>query len=229
MDIIIGRNAETGQLKVTIGQQTKNVGLNNSVPKTVSRVHCSLTPEEGGVFRLKNLKTQNVTYVNGLGVENKIVNKNDVIELGEERYPLRWELIDSAIPKMYDITHLEAVWNGYNEEVLSLTIKQNRFNAIKAGTGLITTLGLGATAAGLIKGQTNAYFYAVAGILSLAFLVKTYIDGAKVPKEKQRLLEKFQHEYICPNPKCGHFLGNQPYDQLKLLEACPYCRSIFKK
>ena len=229
MDIIIGRNAETGQLKVTIGQQTKSVGLNNSVPKTVSRVHCSLTPEEGGVFRLKNLKTQNVTYVNGLGVENKIVNKNDVVELGEERYPLRWELIDSAIPKMYDITHLEAVWNGYNEEVLSLTIKQNRFNAIKAGTGLITTLGLGATAAGLIKGQTNAYFYAVAGILSLAFLVKTYIDGAKVPKEKQRLLEKFQHEYICPNPKCGHFLGNQPYDQLKLLEACPYCRSIFQK
>lgn len=229
MEIFIGRNPDTGQLKVTVGQQSKNVGLNNSVPKTVSRVHCSLTPEEGGMFRLKNMKVQNVTYVNGLGVENKLVNKNDVIELGEDRYPLNWDLVDSAIPKMFDITPLEAIWNDYNNEVLSLTIKQNRFNAIKAGTGLITTLGLGASAAGLIKGQTNAYFYAAAGILSLCFLIKTYIDGAKVPKEKQRLLEKFQHEYVCPNPKCGHFLGNQPYDQVRLLEACPYCKSKYQK
>ena len=229
MEIIIGRNPETGQLKVTIGQQSKSVGLKNSVPNSVSRIHCSLTPEEGGVFRIKNLKTQNLTYVNGLGVENKIVNKNDVIELGEDHYPLSWELIDSALPKMFDITHLEAIWTNYNQQMLSLTIKQNRFNAIKAGTGLITTLGLGATAAGVIKGQTNAYFYATAGILSLIFLVKTYIDGAKMPKEKQRQLEKFQHEYVCPNPKCGHFLGNQPYDQVKLMEACPYCKSKFQK
>ena len=39
MEIIIGRNPETGQLKVTIGQQSKNVGLKDSVPQTVSRVH----------------------------------------------------------------------------------------------------------------------------------------------------------------------------------------------
>jgi hypothetical protein len=229
MEIILGRNPDTGQLKVTIGQQSTIVGPKQSVPQSVSRVHCSLTPETNGQFRLKNLKVQNVTYVNGLAVENKLVNKNDVIELGEERYPLNWELVDEAIPKMYDITHLEAIWDDYNQKVLSLTIKQNRFNAIKAGTGLITTLGLGASAAGLIKGSTNAYFYAVAGILSLCFLIKTYIDGAKVPKEKQRQWEEFQHQYICPNPKCGHFLGNQPYDQIRLLEACPYCRSKFQK
>jgi hypothetical protein len=229
MEIIIGRDPENGQLKVIVGQQSKNVGPMNAVPKTVSRQHCSLTTEEGGLFRLKNLKMQNVTYVNGVGVENKLVNKNDVVELGTERYRLSWDLVDQAIPKLFDLRPLEKVWNEYNDAMLALSIKQNKFNAIKAGTGLITTLGLGATAAGLIKGQTNAYFYATAGLLSLIFLVKTYIDGSKVPKERQRLLEKFQHDYICPNPKCGRFFGNQAYDQIKLFEQCPYCKSKFQK
>ena len=229
MEIIIGRDPESSQLKVVVGQQSKSVGPPNAVPKSVSRMHCSLTTEEGGLFRLKNLKMQNVTFVNGVEVENKLVNKNDVVELGTERYRLSWDLVDQAIPKMYDITHLEKVWDDFNNATLALSIKQNKFNAIKAGTGLITTLGLGASAAGLIKGQTNAYFYAAAGILSLIFLIKTYIDGSKVPKERQRLQEKFQHDYICPNPRCGRFFGNQAYDQIKLFDQCPYCRSKFQK
>lgn len=229
MEIILGRDPEKGQLKVIIGQQSKNVGPLNAVPKTVSRLHCSLTTEEGGQFRLKNLKMQNVTFVNGIEVENKLVNKNDVVELGAEHYQLNWDLIEQSIPKRFDITHLETVWNDYNKATLALSIKQNKFNAIKAGTGLITTLGLGASAAGIIEGRTNAYFYAAAGILSLVFLIKTYIDGAKVPKERQRLLENFQHDYVCPNPKCRKFFGNQAYEQIKLFDQCPYCRSNFKK
>ena len=32
--------------------------------------------------------------------------------------------------------------------------------------------------------------------------------------------------YVCP--KCGHFMGNQPYDILAQGKACPYCRAQFK-
>ena len=86
MEIILGRDPEKGQLKVIIGQQSKNVGPLNAVPKTVSRLHCSLTTEEGGQFRLKNLKMQNVEFrytVNSTGI---------LVEDGTNHEVIRWDM-----------------------------------------------------------------------------------------------------------------------------------------
>lgn len=77
MEIIIGRNAGTRQLNVELGAKVSVYGQANSVPLDVSRRHISLTKRPDGKYELKNLNEKNVTYVNGLAVEHKVVGETD--------------------------------------------------------------------------------------------------------------------------------------------------------
>ena len=228
MEIIIGRDAETSQLRITVGSQSRLFGTLGSVPASVSRQHCSLTRNSDGTFTMKNLKAQNITLVNGLAVEQKNVSERDTLELGNDHYPLDWGFIGQIMPRMADIRPLQQVWEQYQTDLLALTVKQNRFNALRAGTGILTMV---AIAAGFIIGKEESstlyvVLYSVAILLSLGFFVKSYIDAGKVPVERQRLSERFQHDYVCPC--CGRFLS-QPYDQVRLLDQCPYCKAQFRK
>ena len=110
MEMIIGRDAETSRLKILVGQKPYMAGERNSVPKTVSRKHCSITQQDGGMFLIKNLEVENITYVNGLPIEKKFVNEKDKIELGPEHYLLNWDILKKVLPpvkKEVDIRHLK--------------------------------------------------------------------------------------------------------------------------
>ena len=52
MEIIIGRNAQTGQLSLTMGTQTKSFGAANSVPRSVSRRHCRIQVLPNGTYTI---------------------------------------------------------------------------------------------------------------------------------------------------------------------------------
>ena len=52
MELIIGRDASTSQLRITMGQQSKTFGSAGCVPMTVSRQHCSLTINPDGSYRI---------------------------------------------------------------------------------------------------------------------------------------------------------------------------------
>ena len=81
MELIIGRDASTSQLRITMGQQSKTFGVAGSVPMTVSRQHCSLTINPDGSYRITNLKPQNVTFVNGVEIMAKtIINSSLIIQ-----------------------------------------------------------------------------------------------------------------------------------------------------
>ena len=82
MEIIIGRNAQTGQLSLTMGQQIKNIGAANSVPRSVSRRHCRVQVLPNGNYTIENLKMENDTFVNGSPIFTKTVTSSDVVELG---------------------------------------------------------------------------------------------------------------------------------------------------
>lgn len=228
MEITIGRDAETSKLAIVIGQQKRLIGTLGSVPKSVSRPHCSISFNADNTYEIKNLKAQNVTYVNGLSVECKKVTEKDVVELGEDRYLLNWSIISQFKPKVADIRPLQKIWLEYNQETLSLTVKQNKFNALRTGTGIITMV---AIASGFVIGREESgmlytILYGVAILLSLSFFIKSYIDASKLPKERMKLTQKFQHDYVCPQCK-RHF--TQPYDQLALSDNCPYCKASFRK
>ena len=228
MEIIIGRDKQTSKLRMSIGQQIKLFGTNGSVPLSVSREHLSLTVNADGTYKIKNLNAQNSTFVNGVSVESKTVTEKDSIELGADLYVLDWSYVNELKPKVADIRHLQGVWDEYNKGELELKVKERKANALRSGTGLLT---MGAIAVGFILGREQAgaiymILYGIAILVSVLFFVKSLRDAGKIPQQRQQQKDKFQHDYTCPN--CGRFLS-QPYDQVKLMDNCPYCKVMFRK
>ena len=69
----------------------------------VSRHHISLKPLGEGKWQIKNLNEQNVTFVNGLAVENKVISEQDHVELGKSHYLFLW---DAAFTHIFGVTCL---------------------------------------------------------------------------------------------------------------------------
>ena len=94
MDIIIGRDAITSQLSITVGDKVVLWGPKGGVPPMVGLQHCKLSITGEGM-RIDNLDINNHTFVNGNEVESKGVTRQDRIELGTEHYLLDWTAIDA--------------------------------------------------------------------------------------------------------------------------------------
>ena len=229
MELIIGRDATTSQLRITVGQQSKTFGALGSIPITVSRQHCSLTLLADGSYKITNLKPQNVTFVNGVEVMSKTITSADRIELGPSKFLVSWDWIKSFIPQMVDFRPLRNIWEEYDEHKLDQQIADRKFNSLRGVTGLIT---MGAIALSIIFPEfreTPLYIglYLFGLLVSVGFTIKAYQDSSKGPMKQKELMEDFQRHYVCPH--CHHFLGFQSYDVLMQNEACPYCKAKIKK
>lgn len=226
MEIIIGRDQQTRQLSIVKDGVTKLYGQPGSVPMDVSRHHLSLQPIDEGKWKIKNLNEQNVTFVNGIAIESKNISENDKVELGNSHYLLNWEALSEPKEETVDIRPLKIIWKEYDEKKFDSQIAERKFNAARSATGIITML---AIACSIILGHGPIYIilYALAIGISLAFTYLAYKKSTEVPKQQRELTKRFQQTYICP--KCGHFMGFQDYDILVQSDACPYCKTKYKK
>lgn len=225
--VIIGRDHRTNQLYRMANGKAQLIKQEKPVPTSVSKEHISLTITDDGKMILKNLNVQNYTFVNMVGVESKLIQEGDRIELGSGHYVLDWNIIKSFVPKYADIRPLKKVWEDYQNELMDLNIKERRFGHLRSATGLITTA---AVILGFVTGRDNPLFiilYVVAGVISAYFFFKAYSECDKTPKRIQEIKEAFPHKYVCPN--CGHFLDNRSYDILVQDGKCRHCQAIFKK
>lgn len=226
MEIIIGRDQQTRQLSIVKDGVTKHYGQPGSVPMDVSRHHLSLQPIGEGKWKIKNLNEQNVTFVNGIAIESKNISENDKVELGNSHYLLNWEALSESKEETVDIRPLKIIWKEYDEKKFDSQIAERKFNAARSATGIITML---AIACSIILGHGPIYIilYALAIGISLAFTYLAYKKSTEVPKQQRELTKRFQQTYVCP--KCGHFMGFQDYDILVQSDACPYCKTKYKK
>lgn len=226
MEYIIGRDAQTRQLAVSVNGQVKRIGQSGCVPMDVSRQHLSLSSLGGGQWQLKNLNAQNVTFVNGLAVESKHITEADKVELGQSHYLFPWNAVREPKVETIDIRPLRSVWKDYEKQQLELQIAERKFNAARSAVGIITML---AIACSIILGHTTIYLvlYALAIGISVAFAIQAYNKAQEVPRLQQDMKKRFQRNYVCP--KCGHFMGFQDYDIISQNEACPYCKTKYKK
>ena len=226
MEIIIGRDQQTRQLSIVKDGVTKHYGQSGSVPMDVSRHHISLQPIDEGKWKIKNLNEQNVTFVNGIAIESKNISENDKVELGNSHYLLNWEALSEPKEETVDIRPLKIIWKEYDEKKFDSQIAERKFNAARSATGIITML---AIACSIILGHGPIYIilYALAIGISLAFTYLAYKKSTEVPKHQRELTKRFQQTYVCP--KCGHFMGFQDYDILIQSDACPYCKTKYKK
>lgn len=226
-EVIIGRDGETGKLRLTVGNQSAAFGDKDSVPRSVSQQHVKLTIDDDGMLTLTNLNVNNDTYVNHRGIECRHIREGDRIVLGNDHYRLDWEMLTPFIPKIADIRPLEQVWKEYQEQRLKMQINQGRFNTLKSSTGLITMF---AVILGALTGRDNPLFmslYVLAGVVSLAFFFIAYRSSSKIPIQQNQLTEDVKEKYKCP--ACGCKLMLQDYDMLRQTKGCPCCGAVWKK
>ena len=222
MEIIIGRDAQTSKLSLTVDGKPQTPVGSGALSDCVAPQHCKLTINNGQM-RLQNLDINNYTYVNGQSIESKAVKMIDKIELGLDHYLLDWNLLKPYTP--LDVEHLKMVWDSFEAENLKLQIKERKFNALRSATGLITMLAIALSVAYGGRNKWYLVLYGIAIIVSLIFFVKAYRDSSKLPQKRQDLIKQFQRDYVCPH--CGHFMGNQSYDIMAQNGCCPYCKKSF--
>lgn len=222
MEIIIGRDPKSSKMMLTVDSKEQPSTTSESLPNSVGCQHCSLTIKDGKIH-IKNLDVNNYTYVNGQIIESKAISLSDKIELGKDRFLVDWSLFNPFMPT--DISPLKKVWEDYENENISLQIKERKFNAIRSATGIFTMVAIALSIA--TGGRSKWYFvlYGVAILASVIFFVKAYLDSSKIPQKRLELTRQFQRDYVCP--KCKHMMGSQPYEFLAQNSNCPYCKTQF--
>ncbi|MBR1940427.1 MAG: FHA domain-containing protein [Bacteroidaceae bacterium] len=243
MELTIGRqeNVEKPRLKITTEKkEVLLLGTPGSVPKSVSRQHCKLTVLNHDIFIITNLKPENKTFVNGVSIVAKRIEKDERVELGKDKYLLDWQTIIQAMDTLpttrisyntssYSINHLQQVWEQYSKAKLDMQIKQGRENAMSSVSGVFT---MGAAACAFLPGVPNVLrimLYIIAACLAGYFVFSRYRKASYYPKLQSDIDKRFRMRYICPNPDCQKFLGYQPYEELAKSKICIYCKCKYIK
>ena len=231
IEVKYGRDQATGKLHIAVGGKQRAEGAEKSVPMSVSREHALITIGDDASIVLRNLNIENDTYVNGTPVEQKLLRQGDVIELGKEHYRLDWSMITPFIPVFIDISPLRHVWEDYQTKKMDYQIKEKKFNVLKSLTSLITMSAfiLGAVDVGVSGASLRLVFYVLAISVSIFFTVRSWKDASAMPKKYHKLEKQFHRYYVCPNPKCRHYMGANDYEILSQNKKCPYCGGIYIK
>ena len=226
--IFIGRDAASSALNINVNNNAQVVGSPGSVPKSVSRQHCQLTIYDDGKIYLKNVNPQNKTYVDGVAVMSKTITRGDKVELGSDRYLLKWELIDKVMPKEADIRYLKLVWDTYCNDNKTITQNTQRFQVIR---GVLPVLTMSAVLIGYIfggRGEAFYFVYLLVIALTIFFSLKAWKDIAKNDEKRECVKDQFTREYCCP--ECGYFFGFTDFIILtKNIDSCPKCKIKLKK
>ena len=247
--LFIGKEQTQGRLAVFMEQEGKvlmtGLGLPGSVPNSVSRckpaertAHCKLEISRDGNLVLTNLKPQNVTMVNGTEIISKKINVDSSVELGKDHFhldlPMVLDAASKLMPIVYSIRPLEKVWADYEQKTYDLKRKQRRLANLKSLYMPLCILS--SVLGGVVKflelskdiGELcSSVLFAIAAIIMFYGLYKSLTD--KSLEEGKKITDDFQQDYVCPNPKCRHYLNMQPYKVLRQNKKCPYCGCLWNE
>lgn len=226
MEIIIGRDQNTRQLNINKVGQSKLYGLPGSVPMDVSRNHASLQPMGAGRWQIKNLNDRNVTFVNGIAVESKTISESDRIELGNSHYLFQWNVLSEPKVETIDIRHLERIWDWYETTQLEMKESERRIQNNQKLASMLSSCGILFV---FVEGLGFLRFI----LMGLSILITLYLwyrgnnSDSSLNIRLNDLSKEFRKKYICP--RCGHFMGNIPYDVLIQNDGCTNCKTKYKK
>lgn len=220
--------------------------------------HAKITVDQNGNMVLTNMKAQNVTYVNGSEIASKRILPTNTVELGKDRFNINLPVVIETAKKLgaisdnnggqggnggfggnvnpakkFNIKHLEAIYNDYHSKVIDRQRKQKKLG-ILASCSMFFTIGGSAFAALANKmgmGETaQDYLWILPVVGFIVFFISMYmrINDTSIEDADATNLE-YTKRFVCPNPDCGKFLGNMPYELMKTQYSmqCPYCKSEF--
>ena len=225
MEIIIGRDQQTRQLNIIKGDVIKKYGQKGSVPMDVSRHHVSLQPTGNGKWIVKNLNERNVTFVNGLSIESKTISEADKIELGNSHYLLNWDALSEPKEETIDIRPLEKIWDWYETTQLEMKESDRKTQNIQRLGGILSSCGILFM---FVEGFGSMRFVLVglSVLIAFIFFLRGFSPNSSLNIKLNDLSKEFRKNYVCP--KCGHYMRD-PYDVLVQNDACPHCKTKYKK
>lgn len=229
INLLIGRESGTEKPRLAIVRdgKTEFFGKPGSVPKSVSRQHCSVVIDDNHSITIEDVTDNNFMYINGDDCKRrKNVKLEDCIELGPDHYVLNLESIVKGIAaqQTWHIAHLEKIYNDYHQAKLDNQIKQGKLGALSALPGVLSMTSIGVAA--FVDGARLPMIIAAA-IFAGAFAAIRIKNAKEVPLKLKKMDEDFKETYVCPNPTCGRFLGSMSYKDLIKNRYCPYCKAKF--
>lgn len=234
--ILIGREPSNSrlQLSVEINGQYKSVflGTPNSVSNSVSRCipsqdksHCKLVIDSQSRIRIVNANPQNITFVNNVLVESKIIDKNSLLMLGQDKYSVSVSDILEPIDKIVNVVtevsikHLEKIYDEYHEAIRRINKKAK--NMANARTLYLPISGIATILSYACGGDKIVQFIGLGlGVVLMSFFAILGFTDKSV-EEKEKLAQQFQEDYVCP--KCGIHI-NGAYNVIKKYKNCPHCK-----
>lgn len=260
--ILVGKEPGQGRLLVAVQGKAAAIGSPGCVPNCVSRckptenfAHAKIVIDQNGNITLSNMKSQNVTFVNGSEIASKRINQSNTVELGKDRFSVSVPLIietakkivgaptpkpepkpnpnPKPVPRKYNIKHLQAIYEEYHTNIIARQKKQKKLG-ILASCSMFFTIGGGAIAAVANKlgmGETaQDYIWILPVVGFIVFFISMYmrIKDTSIEDADSSNLE-YTKRFVCPNPECGKFLGNMPYELMKAQYSmqCPHCKCEF--
>ena len=236
MDIIFGRDQNSGKLKISCNGKERLWGEPGSVDNTVSRQHCKLTISDNGEKTLINLNHDNETNLNGQSIVRKkfVLDSNTVVTLGSNGYALELKAILKAIgyKETYSIAHLKKIIEDCRAMKLKLQIEERRKNALRGFLPVITLFASILAYSGYEDDGGVANVKTFIGIAAFFLAFYSAYEGllmaGKMPQKHAQLDKDYHAKCVCPNEDCGHFLPGE-YDDMIKSGVCPYCHSRFKE
>lgn len=198
---------------------------------TVSRKHAMLKLISIDKYEIEGIG-QRSFMVNGEMKQRALVGADTPLQFGVDYHTTVRKLlkIPEKGPESLGFEQLEKVWREYNDEKQRLTLSVSRLNNARM---VVLPLGSGLSIAASVLGAGDNTWKFIGSIIGVMFSVfVSIIIGQLSIKRQQRvqtkteeLTAKFMLEYVCPNPKCKHFLGYTPPAVLKAKNICPYCKA----
>ena len=250
--ILIGKEERLGRLLVCVSINGKmcatTVGRAGFVPSSVSRclpaeekAHCRIDIDQNGAMKLTNLKPQNVTYVNGMEIRSKCIDTDSVVALGKDLFEIDMQSIMDTVLKMmdkiipptpleFDITHLEQVWEEYEQSIEAIQKnQQQRARRRLLPIMLSSVSGLAVPLFATLVSASTLYVTVPIAAVSFLLYILIYREKDTSIEERKEAGNLLIERYVCPNDdRCGHFLGFQPYKVLRQNKRCPYCGCYWK-
>jgi len=237
MELIIGR---LGDLKLP------------SSDKTASRRHAVLRTLSGDRYEIEGIEDRTF-LVNGVSFNKKQVGPDTPLRFGSTETTVRKLLAAWQNDRKADEWHgnggnekpqgsedvsaafdaLECVWKDYNKQKSALQLSVSKLNNVRM---MVLPVGSLISIVVSMLAANDMAMKLVGTVIGVLFTIGVSIVIGRLSMSRQKqvhedteeLTAKFMLTYVCPNPKCKHYLGNVPFKVLKAQGACPYCKAKFK-
>lgn len=239
MEIIVGRRGDQG-FPIT--------------DRAVSGKHLKLTALPNGKVQVEDLGSTNGTFVDGVRIIQKVVDRNTVIQMGSTftfrvsdvlpevntppvrlirqpapGSPAGMQGSGSQIPTKpaeYSIAHLEKVWNDYDRALMEIREKAQNIGKKRM---LPMMLGMASSALSpilaMILSLQTLYITVPIALICLIMYIQSYNQKDTSSDDQRVAKANYIKHYVCPNPECHRYVGNMgEYMVLKQNTNCPHCK-----